>query len=400
MSTAISSRPAVPVRRRLPGHVLDALRLRTELARLLADRHNRGVAFPPAVACAHVLARLAVVTEKGGCHFFNILRLARRLGAPLPDERATMAEVHRASAEGERLGYAWRLPASDTLGVLLGVSEDERTRLSLLRIGSAEMTAAARRRHRDRKRKAATRQAAGIEPRPRGSHPWIALGISRATYFRAKNKGLIVMDDNVVRLDLINRETAKSASLKKEERDADAEVSCLCIQSEYIGDGLERMVRAVRAGVCTPAAIAEATEQPLTSVRTGLCLLVRRGQLARVTRGVYGLPAPEEPAGDNVAFPVTGGVGAKPPRSCAAAVESHPTINDPAQEASEVRALPGAGRRCARPDRVKEPAPFAPGLRHGGVAARALALVHPMGPEAEEALASLPVRAPHPAGAR
>lgn len=177
---------ASPPPRRLPPHVMQAYQVRNELGRLIADRNQRSAPLPHAVAIAFVLARVAVVTERGGVDFDTATRLAARLGAPLPDERALMEEVHRAGAEGARLGRAWRLPSPDTLGVMLGITEDERTRLRLRRIGSCEMTTAERRRDRDRKRKENKRSAEGGTPRSPYSEPWVALGISRATYFRRK----------------------------------------------------------------------------------------------------------------------------------------------------------------------------------------------------------------------
>ncbi|MFG1299140.1 hypothetical protein V5F49_05025 [Xanthobacter sp. V3C-3] len=181
--------------KRPPPHVLNALRLRKELAALIRSRIEAGKEPPPAAGLAHVIPRLAVVLDRDGPTLPGVRRAARALGAgDLPAEMA-LPEIRRAAAEG-KLGQEWRLPSADALGLLLGVDEAERARLDLRLIGSRDVTAADRRRAADRVRKARTRAEAGATPRHAAlssTKPWEAAGVSRATYFRRQKK----MDETI-----------------------------------------------------------------------------------------------------------------------------------------------------------------------------------------------------------
>jgi hypothetical protein len=87
----------------------------------------------------------------------------------------------------------WR---ADTLGKLLGLTDDERSALRIRTIGPIDSTAAERakaRRVADIERKQEARRAAGIKPRlpPRNDSidaqaPWKAAGIHRSTWFRRR----------------------------------------------------------------------------------------------------------------------------------------------------------------------------------------------------------------------
>lgn len=211
--------------RRLPPHVLNAYRLRNELAALIRHRRETGASLPAVAALAHVIARVLVVIGRDGVNFSSFNRLVRDLGIPRISETLAMAEIKRAGAEGEHLGRAWRLPAPALLGAALGVDEAERAALSLRLIGARDVTSVERRRHRDRERKMERRRAAGMEARMPKSQPWTLLGISRATYFRRKNKGLFptdACDSGAVRT---GSETRMSARHIYKNGNADIEVS-------------------------------------------------------------------------------------------------------------------------------------------------------------------------------
>jgi hypothetical protein len=85
----------------------------------------------------------------------------------------------------------WR---ADTLGVLLRLTDAERTRLKIKMIRPIDVTMEQlieRGKVRDRERKAAKRRAAGAQPRKQyeaaatgHGKPWIAAGMSRAAWYR------------------------------------------------------------------------------------------------------------------------------------------------------------------------------------------------------------------------
>ncbi|MDI4656022.1 hypothetical protein [Xanthobacter autotrophicus] len=171
---------------RLAPHVMNALRLRKEVAALVRSRVENGKELPPPAGLAHVLARLGVVLDRDGPTVPGVRRAARALGAGDLPAAMVLQETRRAAAEG-RLGHEWRLPAADALGVLLNVSETERAGLGLKLVGSRDLPAGDRRRAAERARKARTRAEAGATPRHAAlssTKPWEAAGVSRATYFR------------------------------------------------------------------------------------------------------------------------------------------------------------------------------------------------------------------------
>lgn len=210
--------------KRLPPHVLNALRLRNELAALVSSRAQNGRTPPPMAGVVHVLARLAVVLARDGATLPSVKRMARELGAGDIPEGVVTPEVRRATSES-KLGHEWHLPAADTLGVLLCVSEAERSRLGFRLIGAIDLSASDRRRAAERARKARKRAEAGMEARPRASQPWIELGVSRATYFRHKRKRLTMTDETAGQPSWMTVETPMSARLYNIIGSADTQVS-------------------------------------------------------------------------------------------------------------------------------------------------------------------------------
>lgn len=206
--------------KRPPAHVLNAVRLRQEVAALIRSRFEAGKPPPPAAGLAHILARLAVVFDPDGPTVPSVQRAARALGAGDLPAALVLPEVKRAAAEG-KLGRAWRLPATDTLGQLLSVSEAERSRLDLRLIGSCDLMTADRRRSRDRESAAARRRAAGAVPRSEcttRSSPWIAEGISRSTWYLRRKAA--VHDEKTQ----VSNRTDSSSSLYSNNRRADETV--------------------------------------------------------------------------------------------------------------------------------------------------------------------------------
>lgn len=103
----------------------------------------------------------------------------------------TLAEHRQIIAEGIANQRHWK---ADALAWRLRLTREQRTMLGITTIGAIDMAKAARtkrRRDRDRARKAAKRQAAGVVPRRQyeatsaeQTKPWIAAGISRRTWYR------------------------------------------------------------------------------------------------------------------------------------------------------------------------------------------------------------------------
>lgn len=106
----------------------------------------------------------------------------------------TLAEHRQIIADGIANQRHWR---ADALAWRLRLTREERTMLGITTIGAIDHAKAARtkrRRDRDRERKAAQRKAAGAVPRQQyeansitKTKPWIAEGISRATWYRRRS---------------------------------------------------------------------------------------------------------------------------------------------------------------------------------------------------------------------
>ncbi|MET4384357.1 Ribonuclease G/E [Bradyrhizobium sp. F1.4.3] len=80
---------------------------------------------------------------------------------------------------------------ADTLARKIGLTAERRAHLRITTIGATDETAEqrkAKRRAKDIERKREKRFAAGCKPRSAASMPWVAEGISRATYFRRQKE--------------------------------------------------------------------------------------------------------------------------------------------------------------------------------------------------------------------
>jgi len=105
----------------------------------------------------------------------------------------TLAEHRQIIADGIAGQRHWK---ADALAWRLRLTEEERRMLGITTIGAVDMGKAARtkrRRDRDRERKATKRKAAGAVPRreyeansTEKAKPWIAEGVSRATWYRRR----------------------------------------------------------------------------------------------------------------------------------------------------------------------------------------------------------------------
>lgn len=105
----------------------------------------------------------------------------------------TIAELRKIIAQGIASARPW---TADQLAWRYRVTKEERTMLGLTTIGAIDQGKAARtkrRKERSRQRKAAIRRAQGAKPRAEyeaaslsNTKPWLALGISRRTWYRRR----------------------------------------------------------------------------------------------------------------------------------------------------------------------------------------------------------------------
>lgn len=105
----------------------------------------------------------------------------------------TLAEHRQTIADGIAQQRHWK---ADALAWRLRLTKEERRMLGITTIGAIDEGKAARtkrRKDRDRERKQAKRRAAGAVPRhqyeagsAQAAKPWIAEGISRATWYRRR----------------------------------------------------------------------------------------------------------------------------------------------------------------------------------------------------------------------
>jgi len=255
--------------RRLPPHILNAMRLRNELGRLLDDRRRWGVVQPPAPGVAFVVTRLAVVLAKGGCDFASARDLARRLGSDPVPEAVLMREVRRASAEGRLMGSAWRLPVPDLLGEVLRVDEEERERLGLRLIGAFDLPAL---------------RDAGAKPKG-GAKPWIDEGISRAAWYRRQSytSGETVSSAHLL---YIKELRTKSSHESYTSNGAADEIVSASVTFRD-GSGSAAVVAAVAAGAAAAPEIAAITGLTTNAVKVALHRLLKAGAVRRSGRGKY-----------------------------------------------------------------------------------------------------------------
>jgi hypothetical protein len=121
----------------------------------------------------------------------NVVRMRNIIAAKAPWMDSVEA--------GEIIQDACRSPrkwTADQLGKEMGLTEVDREYLGIRTIGSIDMTCKERRQLRDRRRQRKRRKAKGARMRTEyeaGSinrtEPWLALGISRRTWYRQKQNG-------------------------------------------------------------------------------------------------------------------------------------------------------------------------------------------------------------------
>lgn len=123
---------------------------------------------------------------------------SQRIASWLSQRAPWMPPAARADLTNTVLANPLRWKA-DTLAVRLSLTADERTRLGIRTIGAIDQTAAERETIRQttaRQQKEASRRAAGAIPRGeylgksvQSQQPWVALGISRRTWYRRHHTG-------------------------------------------------------------------------------------------------------------------------------------------------------------------------------------------------------------------
>jgi hypothetical protein len=178
-----------------PPISITALRI-AELRRLFQARYGRTLPDDDSgrddvLVMAHHLARRQGDVAK-------LIRSYIELSAPW----MTSAEIDVTTATVIARPLKWR---ADKLAQRLGVTEAERRWLRICTIGSVDMTAAERkqaRKLRHRLRQRSRRRTRGAKPRDEyeansisRTKPWLALGISRASWYRSHHASKPV-DDN------------------------------------------------------------------------------------------------------------------------------------------------------------------------------------------------------------
>jgi hypothetical protein len=158
---------------------------RKELQRLLYFRWGPILPDDDAGAddAAIMCHSIALLPGDAGHHMAMYLQVS----APWMPERARAAMITDAMAKPLRF-------RADTLGARLGLREVERARLRIRTIGATDLTKAereARRREDKRVRRTQKRRKRGVRPRAvyeatsaNRTKPWVALGISRRTWYR------------------------------------------------------------------------------------------------------------------------------------------------------------------------------------------------------------------------
>jgi hypothetical protein len=186
MATAAAQHAAISHRykRKLP-FIMAMLRV-AELHRLFRDRYPGGDCYelPPDDSGRHDLHLLLH-------HLVNLhgdpqrMRKAIKARAPwLPADEADR-KIRGVFAQPIK----WR---ANTLGKELGLTESVRRRLDIRTIGTIDMTPQERRearRLRQRQRDRSRRRARGAKPQANSinrNKPWLAAGISRATWYRQR----------------------------------------------------------------------------------------------------------------------------------------------------------------------------------------------------------------------
>ncbi|WP_345822914.1 transcriptional regulator (plasmid) [Methylobacterium fujisawaense] len=138
-----------------------------------------------------------IVTKAGGFLADDLERHVTdwcRAAVPRLDLGAIRGCLAEAQERDERQRLWW---SAQDLGDLLRLSTDERERLRITRIRPAGMTArkfAAYQRAREAEKAKARRIAKGATPREQSKaqlEPWVALNMSRATYFRRQQAGTL-----------------------------------------------------------------------------------------------------------------------------------------------------------------------------------------------------------------
>jgi len=157
-----------------------------ELHRLFRDRYDGGDCYelPPDDSGRHDLHLLLH-------HLVNLhgdpQRMHKAIKARAPWLQPDEADKKIRSVFAQPI--KWR---ADTLAKELGLTESTRSRLQIRTIGSVDMTRAERkqaRRLRQRQRDRARRRALGAKSQANSinrTKPWLAAGISRATWYRQR----------------------------------------------------------------------------------------------------------------------------------------------------------------------------------------------------------------------
>jgi hypothetical protein len=171
-------------------------RRRSELVRLAAFRRHAGVDFGNPEQWALVIADVLSFCPCG-TDYLTHGKMQRDAGIELPEE-VVMAAIHAVARRWERKGRRYR-PFSDlAVGRKLGLTLVERLACSIRTIAAVDETAEERRaRQKDRRRayecerSRRRRSAAKADSEARDKaqclskkKPWLALGISRATWYR------------------------------------------------------------------------------------------------------------------------------------------------------------------------------------------------------------------------
>ncbi|PPD25002.1 MAG: hypothetical protein CTY30_00855 [Methylocystis sp.] len=256
--------------------------------------------------------------ERFGLDYGSLLIFAQRCGlesTAADIQRQVAATMKWRAAESARIGRAHHAPmAPDTIGRLLGVTEDDRRAARAWRIGTIGGSKEARAeaaKERDRARKAQKRREAGMSKQAHSLSriaPWKALGMSKATWYRRGKPGETTLSETTLSVHNKCGETTLSVHNIEDTANASARsaLEADCSISDAEGD--------ISAGDSLPAPAADAAE------------------LAERLRRMRAEPAPPRPP--------------LPPGGLAARALA--TIRKPQQGAGALgRARPGVGKVAA-----------------------------------------------------
>lgn len=165
---------------------------RHELTRLAlrrrGDLFRPGYALGPSQGWAAVLVNLAIVLYGNGSPR-TVRDLAAVVGYREPIDDRLIVSLSRDSEIASKVwGRRYQLLEPDAVATLLEVSSAEREELNLRRIGAVEETSSDRRKRQQREWVTKRRRSGGMAPKAPAAKPWIAAGVSRATWFRRRGE--------------------------------------------------------------------------------------------------------------------------------------------------------------------------------------------------------------------